>query len=76
MERSTDEKEALLRRCREHGVTLMLDLGDGYYQNLNTGKFNVLEVGSTWPGSADDAATYGRLEWQEVPPLPSRPVQP
>ena len=54
----------------------MLDLGDGYYQNLNTGKFNVLEVGVTWPGSADDAATYGRLEWQEVPPLPSRPVQP
>lgn len=76
LESSVNGKEALLRRCREHGITLMLDLGDGYYQNLNTGKFYVLEVGTTWPGSADDAATYGRLEWNEVPPLPPRPEWP
>ena len=76
LERSTNGKEALLRRCREHRITLLLNLGDGYYQDLNTGTFYVLEVGVTWPGSADDAATYGQLEWQEVPPLPSRPVQP
>ncbi|MDD7663028.1 MAG: hypothetical protein PUJ39_09585 [Eubacteriales bacterium] len=76
LERSTNGKEALLRRCREHRITLLLNLGNGYYQDLNTGTFYVLEVGVTWPGSADDAATYGRLEWQEVPPLPSRPVQP
>lgn len=76
LERSANGKEALLRRCRKHEVTLMLDLGDGYYQNLNTGKFNVLEVGTTWPGSADDAATYGRLEWNSVPPLPPRPEWP
>lgn len=75
LERSANGEVALRLRCREHGVTLMLDLGDGYYQNLNTGKFNVLEVGSTWPGSADDAATYGRLEWNSVPPLPPRPSQ-
>ena len=68
--------EALLRRCREHRITLMLNLGDGYYQNLKTGKFFAYEVGTTWPGSADDAATYGRLEWNSVPPLPPRPAQP
>lgn len=76
LESSVNGKEALLRRCREHGITLILNMGDGYYQNLNTGKFNVLEVGTTWPGSADDAATYGRLEWHEIPPLPPRPEWP
>lgn len=76
LERSTNGKEALLRRCREHRITLMLNLGDGYYQNLKTGKFFAYEVGTTWPGSADDAATYGRLEWNSVPPLPPRPAQP
>lgn len=76
LESSVNGKETLLRRCREHGITLILNLGDGYYQNLNTGKFYVFEVGTTWPGSADDAATYGRLEWYEVPPLPPRPEWP
>ena len=76
LERSANGKEALLRRCQEYGISLVLNLGDGYYQNLNTGKFNVLEVGTTWPGSADDAATYGRLEWNSVPPLPPRPEWP
>lgn len=27
-------------------------------------------------GSVDDAATYGRLEWHTVPPLPPRPEWP
>ena len=52
---------------------LMLDLGDGYYQNLLTGEFYKLAVGSTWPGSADDAATYGELCWTKIGSLPSAP---
>lgn len=73
LESSANGKESLLRRCQECGIWLVLNLGDGYYQDLNTGKFYALEVGETWPGSADDAATYGRLEWTSVPSLPPRP---
>lgn len=75
--RSTNGKEALMLRCREHNISLMLDLGDGYYQRLDSRGFFALEVGETWTGNGDDdATTYGRLEWERVPPLPPRPSQP
>lgn len=73
LDRSIGGKEALLQRCQEYKVSLMLDLGDGYYQNLLTGEFYKLAVGSTWPGSADDAATYGELCWTKIGSLPSAP---
>ena len=73
LDRSIGGKEVLLQRCQEYKVSLMLDLGDGYYQNLLTGEFYKLAVGSTWPGSADDAATYGELCWTKIGSLPSTP---
>ena len=70
-DRSACGKEALLRRCQECGALLMLDLGSGYYKNLLTDEFYKLAVGVTWPGSADDAATYGKLCWEKTESLPS-----
>ena len=73
LDRSTVGKAALLKRCQEYKVSLMLDLGDGYYQSLLTGEFYKLAVGTTWPGSADDAATYGELCWTKIGSLSLAP---
>ena len=72
-ERSTGGKEALIQRCQEYRASFMLHLGDGYYQSLPDGAFYKLAVGETEPGSADDAATYGKLDWMKVGPLPAAP---
>ena len=74
-DRSACGKEALLRRCQECGALLMLDLGSGYYKNLLTDEFYKLAVGVTWPGSADDAATYGKLCWEKTESLPSAAIR-
>ena len=73
LERSTGGKSALIRRCQEYGASFMLNLGDGYYQSLTDGSFYKLAVGETEPGSADDAATYGKLDWMKIGPLPAAP---
>ena len=73
LERSTGGKSALIRRCQEYGASFMLNLGDGYYQSLPDGSFYKLAVGDTEPGSADDAATYGKLDWMKIGPLPAAP---
>lgn len=73
LERSTGGKSALIRRCREYGASFMLNLGDGYYQSLPDGSFYKLAVGATEAGSADDAATYGKLDWMKIGPLPAAP---
>ena len=74
-DRSACGKEALLRRCQECGALLMLDLGSGYYKNLLTDELYKLAVGVTWPGSADDAATYGKLCWEKTASLPSAAIR-
>lgn len=73
LERSTGGKSALIWRCQEYGASFMLNLGDGYYQSLPDGSFYKLAVGETEPGSADDAATYGKLDWMKIGPLPAAP---
>lgn len=73
LERSTGGKSALIRRCQEYGASFMLNLGDGYYQSLPDGSFYKLAVGETEPGSADDAATHGKLDWMKIGPLPAAP---
>lgn len=73
LERSTGGKSALIRRCQEYGASFMLNLGDGYYQSLPDGSFYKLAVGATEAGSADDAATYGKLDWMKIGPLPAAP---
>lgn len=73
LERSTGGKSALIRRCQEYGASFMLNLGDGYYQSLPDGSFYKLAVGETEAGSADDAATYGKLDWMKIGPLPAAP---
>lgn len=72
VKRSTNGKDALLQRCLEHWIKLMLDLGDGYYQNLTTGKFFALKVGETWVGNGDVPYTYGRLEWEIISSIPPK----
>ena len=74
LERSTGGKSALIRRCQEYGASFMLNLGDGYYQSLPDGSFYKLAVGATEAGSADDAATYGKLDWMKIGPLPAAPL--
>lgn len=73
LERSMGGKSALIRRCQEYGASFMLNLGDGYYQSLPDGSFYKLAVGATEAGSADDAATYGKLDWMKIGPLPAAP---
>lgn len=72
VEYSTKGNEALRKCCLEHDIDLMLDLGDGYYQNLTTGHFFVLKIGETWVGNGDFPYTYGQLEWELISAIPPR----
>lgn len=72
LKRSTYGKEELHKRCLEHNIKLMLDLGDGYYQNLATGKFFVLRIGENWEGNGDVPYTYGQLEWEMISSIPPK----
>ena len=74
-DRSTGGRQALLRRCSACEAMLMLDLGGGYYQELVSGKRYKLGIGGTWPGLADDAATYGELRWIEAEAPAARPAE-
>lgn len=65
-DRSTGGRQALLQRCKECEVMLMLDLKGGYYRDLVSGRYYKLSIGMTYPGMADDAATYGELRWSET----------
>lgn len=74
-DRSTGGRQALLQRCKEYEVMLMLDLKGGYYRDLVSGRYYKLSIGMTYPGMADDAATYGELRWSETeapPPTDDR----
>lgn len=75
VKRSTYGKEELHKRCLEHHIKLMLDLGDGYYQNLTTGKFFVLRIGENWEDNGFDLDvpyTFGQLEWEMIPSIPPK----
>ena len=65
-DRSTGGRQALLQRCKEYEVMLMLDLKGGCYRDLVSGKYYKLGIGVTYPGMADDAATYGELRWSDT----------
>ena len=76
LENSAGGTEALLRRCRESGISLILNLGDRYYLDLDTGRFYTFVIEDCRTGSADDRESYEELEWHEVPPLPARASRP
>ena len=63
--------ENKLQRCLNPGIWLMLDLGDGYYQDLTTGEFFVLHIGETWVGSPDIPYVHGKLVWKQITSIPS-----
>jgi len=56
----TQEDEALLPFCKEHHIDLFV-IDNGSYVKCETKERFCLNV-STYPGSADDAATYGDVE--------------
>ena len=75
-DRSTGGRQALLQRCKEYKVMLMLDLKGGYYRDLVSGRYYKLSIGTTCPGMADDAATYGVLRWSETEAPAPREARP
>ena len=56
-----EQTEPCLALCREHDLHVVnARAGDRYYDYLSGVTYAVV-VGATFPGSADDAATYGEL---------------
>lgn len=56
-----EQTEPCLALCREHDLHVVnARAGDRYYDYLS-GVTYAVAVGATFPGSADDAATYGEL---------------
>lgn len=56
-----EQTEPCLALCREHDLHLVNPRpGDRYYDYVSGVTYEVV-VGATFPGSADDAATYGEL---------------
>lgn len=56
-----EDKESCMTLCREHGLMIMRSEGNCRYYNYVNGINYTVYVGATFPGSADDAATYGAL---------------
>lgn len=63
-----DRKEEIFEKCREHRIRLVLETAPQQYFDYISGNTYELYVGATWPGSADDAATYGSLNMTEKAP--------
>ena len=55
------EREQCLALCREHGLHLVLPQSAGVFLDLDSGRRWNVYIAETYPGSVDDAATYGRL---------------
>ena len=60
----TQEDEELLPFCKEHHIDLFI-LNNGSYENCETKERYHLSV-STYPGMADDTATYGNVHLIKV----------
>lgn len=59
-----EKAEPCLTLCREHDLHIVTSRPEGY-QDYVSGKTYEVYVGAEFPGSADDAATYGEL-WLRV----------
>ncbi len=61
-----ENTERCMALCREHDLHLAESLPGCRYKDYVSGKTYEIYVGETFPGSADDAATYGSLEMHEI----------
>ena len=55
------EREQCLALCREHELHLVLPQSGGVFLDLDSGRRWNVFIAETYPGSVDDAATYGSL---------------
>ena len=69
------EREQCLALCREHELHLVLPQSGGVFLDLDSGRRWNVYITETYPGSADDAATYGRLALDWTDPKPGAPWQ-
>ena len=53
-----EEKEKIFRLCREWGIRLFRTAGPFCFEDCETGERYRLDYSGTYPGMADDAATY------------------
>lgn len=56
-----ENTEPCLALCREHDLHIVTSLPEDRYKDYVSGQTYEVYVGETFPGSADDAATYGNL---------------
>ena len=56
-----EDVEACMALCREHNLNILRSEGNHRFYDYVSGKTFAVYVVSTFPGSADDAATYGSL---------------
>lgn len=61
-----EKKAPCLELCRKHDLCLVEPLPENRYLDHVSGKTYEVYVGERFPGSADDAATYGVLRLREV----------
>ena len=69
------EREQCLALCREHDLHLVLPQSGGVFLDLDSGRRWNVYIAGTYPGSADDAATYGSLSLDWTDPKPGAPRQ-
>ena len=61
--------------CREHELHLVLPQSGGDFLDLDSGRIWNVYIAVIYPGSADDAATYGSLALDWTDPKPGAPRQ-
>lgn len=69
------EREQCLALCREHELHLVLPQSGGDFLDLDSGRIWNVYIAVTYPGSTDDAATYGSLALDWTDPKPGAPRQ-
>ena len=70
-----EDREQCLALCREHKLHLVYPQSRGDFLDLDSGRIWNVYIAGTYPGSADDAATYGSLALDWTDPKPGAPRQ-
>ena len=63
-----ENRERCIALCAEHDLHIVTDLPGHRYKDHISGNIYEIYVSGTFPGSADDAATYGALGLRAVQP--------
>ncbi|MCD8363439.1 MAG: hypothetical protein LUC98_10895 [Lachnospiraceae bacterium] len=71
-----ERREDIFEKCRENKIRIIMGAEPYEYYDFVSGDTCKVKVGSRWPGSADDAATYCNVIMERIPRAADREATP